>query len=98
MERWAAIIEDGPPDRVHFDAFKDGALVGRTTVSHKTRHRAGISAMYVAGEARGSGAGRTLLDAAVAYARSLEGVEDVVLAVTALLPAVTASYTEPPVL
>ena len=49
----------------------------------KRRHRAHIGAMYVAPEARHQGIGRAILHAAVKHARSLGGIEQIVLAVTA---------------
>ena len=84
--RRAEHLKDGPPDSMIFGAFLDGALVGICLVYRhlriKTRHRASIGGMYVAPEARGRGAGRMLVDAALDHARSLGGVQDVVLAVT----------------
>lgn len=46
------------------------------------RHRAIISGMYVAPEARGKGIGKLLIEALLDDARKREGVEDIVLAVT----------------
>src|SRR5262249_49686867 len=43
----------------------------------KQRHRAGIFGMYVSPAARRAGAGRALLDAAIAQARGWAGVEQV---------------------
>jgi RimJ/RimL family protein N-acetyltransferase len=74
-------------DDVIFGAFNDdgGALVGlagvRRGTSLKTRHRAGVWGMYVAPEARGRGVGRALVSALIAHARTLEGVERLVLGV-----------------
>ncbi|MFN8376198.1 MAG: GNAT family N-acetyltransferase [Anaerolineae bacterium] len=78
MESWL--------DGSMFGAFDENTLIGIVSIRgsryHKTRHRANIGAMYVAPEARGKGVGQALMDAAVEKARSLAGVEDVVLAVT----------------
>ena len=67
-------------------AWNDSELVGIVAVSQnqraKTRHRAMIGGMYVVPEARGQGIGRALIEAALDFARSCEGVEDVALAVT----------------
>ncbi len=75
-----------PPDSVIFGAFVDGALVGITHLGRytrmKTRHRAIIGAMYVAPEVRGKQVGMALMDTALSYARTLDDLEDVVLAVT----------------
>jgi RimJ/RimL family protein N-acetyltransferase len=49
----------------------------------KQAHKALIWGMYVAPEARGRGAGRALLEAAVAQARAWPGVEQVQLGVNA---------------
>jgi ribosomal protein S18 acetylase RimI-like enzyme len=83
---------------VTFGAFDDGggALVGlaglRRGTSLKTRHRAGVWGMYVAPEARGGGVGRALMDALVAHARTLEGVERLTLGVEATNAAARALY------
>ncbi len=75
-----------PPDSVMFGAFDRDALVGIAHLGRytrmKTRHRAIIGAMYVAPEARGKQVGKALIDVSLFYARTLDGLEDVVLAVT----------------
>jgi RimJ/RimL family protein N-acetyltransferase len=69
-----------------FGGFDEGMLIGIVSLQRpprqKIRHRAMIGAMYVAPEARGKSVGQSLMDAALNCARSYEGVEDVVLAVT----------------
>ncbi len=69
-----------------FGAFVNETLVGTLNINRnfrmKTRHRANLGAMYVAPEARGQGAGRSLIDAAIGRAYTMDGMEDVVLAVT----------------
>lgn len=75
-------------ESVMFGAFDDGgALVGLAGLARgtslKTRHRAGVWGMYVAPGARGGGVGRALVAALIAHARSLGGVERVVLGVEA---------------
>jgi GNAT superfamily N-acetyltransferase len=66
--------------------FLDGTLVGLAGLgraeAEKLRHRAGVYQMYVAPEARGLGLGRLLLDAVIAEAHQLEGLEELTLAVT----------------
>ena len=73
------------PDHATIGAFLDGRLIGMVACSRedglKDRHKAFIWSMYVAPEARGRGVGRALMDAAVATARSWDGVEQVHLAV-----------------
>lgn len=76
----------GSPDSLMFGAFDADMLVGIANLSRygrvKMRHRAMIGAMYVVPEARGKQAGKALMDAALKHARSFDGLEDVVLAVT----------------
>ncbi len=74
-----------PNNRV-FGAFAGGAIVGIAGLFRsprsKSHHRAIFGPMYVTPEARRSGVGKRLLDAALTYARSWAGLEDVVLLVT----------------
>jgi RimJ/RimL family protein N-acetyltransferase len=85
-------------ENVMFGAFDGdgGALVGLAGLGrqtgHKTRHRAGVWGMYVAPEARGRGVGRALMDALIAHARTLEGVERLTLGVEAGNEAARALY------
>ena len=69
-----------------FGAFVDGALVGSVAIEFsaksKTRHKALVVGMYVAEAHRHLGAGRALLQAAIAHARSRVGVKALVLTVT----------------
>lgn len=74
------------PESPTFGAFRDGRLVGIANLWRnpriKSRHRAMLTGMYVAPEVRGSGLGQALVDAVLKFARSSDGLEDVVLAVT----------------
>jgi ribosomal protein S18 acetylase RimI-like enzyme len=69
-----------------FGAFDGTALVGAVALEfetrEKTRHKATLIGMYVAERARGSGAGRQLVEAAKAAARAREVVNVVQLTVT----------------
>ena len=73
------------PESIVIGAFDGEALVGTIGCFRqqgaKLRHKAVIWTVYVAPEARGRGVGRALVDAAVATARSWEGVEQVHLSV-----------------
>jgi ribosomal protein S18 acetylase RimI-like enzyme len=95
-EQNAEFLSKSLPNNPMWGAFVDDQLVGLINLSrsprNKMRHRAHIGAMYVAPEARGQKLARALLDAAIDYARTLDGVEDVVLAVTVSNEAARALY------
>ncbi len=78
---------DAPHDVVLGAFATDGALVGVVGMDidprRKVRHVAHVFGMYVAGPWRGAGVGRRLLDALVARSRSIAGVEQLALTVTA---------------
>lgn len=69
-----------------FGAFVDGELAGTVTVEFsakpKTKHKAHIIGMFVAESARGLGAGKALVHAALAAAAERPGVRVVTLTVT----------------
>ena len=71
-------------------------LVGMVTFVRapglKNRHNGDIFGMYVAPEARGQGVGRALVEALIARVRALDGVEQLILAVTASNTAARALY------
>jgi ribosomal protein S18 acetylase RimI-like enzyme len=79
-------IRKETPENCTFGVFVNNMLAGIVHVARYTRtkvkHKAHIGGMYIVPEARGRGAGRALLDAAVTHARGLGGVEELVLAVT----------------
>ena len=58
----------------------------------KNRHNADIYQMYVAPEARGKGYGRALVEALIARARALDGLENLLLAVTTVNTAARVLY------
>ena len=76
---------DAAPDDVTFGAFDGSTLVGiagfRREEEAKRRHKGVIWGMYVPQELRGRGIGKALLQAAIAYARTLPGLEQINLAV-----------------
>jgi ribosomal protein S18 acetylase RimI-like enzyme len=82
----ACQIRDGPPLQFTLGAFAAETLVGLTHLARypgaKLRHKARIGGMYVAPEVRGQGIGAALLDAAIAQAAALGGIEALTLAVT----------------
>jgi ribosomal protein S18 acetylase RimI-like enzyme len=69
-----------------FGAFTEGRLVGTVALEYttkpKTHHSALVLGMYVRPQARGQGAGRALMQAAVAAARARAGIEVLRLTVT----------------
>lgn len=79
-------------DDVTLGAFAGNMLIGMVTLIReegaKDRHKAMIFAMYVAAEERGRGVGRALMEAAIAHARQIAGLEQLHLAaVTTNAPA-----------
>ena len=87
---------DASPDQRIFGAFDDTALVGmvgffRATYA-KTRHHGTIWGMYTAPEARGQGIGRALMETALAFARTLPGLEQVNLSVVTTNAGARALY------
>ena len=86
LEEVAATLAAPPELRCLFGAFVGGELAGLAGYGRagnaKQRHRAGLYHMYTAPEHRQRGLGRQLVDAVVAYARSQEGIEEIILAVT----------------
>ncbi|GJM19885.1 MAG: N-acetyltransferase [Phycisphaeraceae bacterium] len=83
-------------ENVMMGGFVAGALSATCGVVRerviKGRHRAMIVGVYVSPSARGGGLGRAVVSAAVDVARSWEGVESVVLSVSARMPAARQLY------
>ena len=77
----------GQPENVTFGAFEGDNLLGTLIVyrdhQEKLRHRGHIAGMYVAPERRGAGVGRALLETAMGHLSGLDGLQQIVLAVTA---------------
>lgn len=75
------------PDRGVFGAFADGQLIGMVALGRenhrKLAHKAMIWGLYVAPDQRRSGAGRALLQAALALATSVGEIRQVNLSVNA---------------
>jgi len=72
---------DTSPDDATFGAFEGGTLVGiagfRREEEVKKRHKGVIWGMYVPREMRGKGIGKALLQAAIAYAKTLSQLEQI---------------------
>ena len=83
---WAKRIAHPAGDSAALGAFADGSLVGTVAVEFsrkpKTRHKALLIGMFVMERHRGRGAGRMLVDGALALARSRGGVGTITLTVT----------------
>ena len=99
VERLRAARAQGDFTLGAFMRGADGAgerLVGIVTFMRapglKNRHNGDIFGMYVAAEARGQGVGRALVETLIARARELDGVEQLILAVTASNTAARALY------
>ncbi len=76
---------DTSPDNATFGEFEGGTLVGiagfRREEEVKKRHKGVIWGMYVPREMRGKGIGKALLQAAIAYAKTLPQLEQINLSV-----------------
>jgi ribosomal protein S18 acetylase RimI-like enzyme len=87
VEKLATRIGSADSDNFVFGAFTDdGAMVGYVGFEResraKARHKGKIVGMYVHPALRGSGAGRALMQAALARACDIEGLRIIVLTVT----------------
>jgi ribosomal protein S18 acetylase RimI-like enzyme len=85
-----------PEVQTTLGAFENGVLVGMTGVHRmeheKERHKALLWGMFVRPSNRGHGHGRGLLDHAIRYTRSLEGVTHLQLCVSDSAPEAYAMY------
>ncbi|HEY0738812.1 MAG TPA: GNAT family N-acetyltransferase [Herpetosiphonaceae bacterium] len=86
LEQVASQLDDPMGKSAAFGTWLDDRLVAIVSLFRfprpKTRHKAILGGMYVAPEARGKGIGKALLEQTLIYARTLDGLEDVTLAVT----------------
>jgi len=82
--------------RTVFGAFDESTLLGVVGVGRerglKERHRGFIRSMVVAPEARGRGVGKALMGVAIDFARSMPGLRQLTLAVTAENEVAVALY------
>ncbi len=84
-------------DKAIFGAFDEqGQIAGMIGLVReqgaKSQHKAFIWGVYVVPEARGQGTGAALLETALDFARRIEGLEQVLLAVAAKNTAARALY------
>ena len=83
-------------DNFVMGAFDQGQLVGTAGFVReqrvKAQHKGRVWGMYVAPSARGKGVGRALLEALLATARTLEGLEQIELSVAQGQTAAKALY------
>jgi ribosomal protein S18 acetylase RimI-like enzyme len=93
---WLKRIADPEGLGIAFGHFSDEAMVGTVALEFssrpKTMHKVLLIGMYVVPEARGRGIGKTLLDTAIEYCRSLETVTSITLTVTEGNAAAVALY------
>ena len=86
LENIANRLQQSSAERYVLGAFDGeeprGLLHFRRWEGLKIRHRASIGGMYVPPEYRGQGIGKALLLDAITRARTLSGLEDLILAVT----------------
>jgi ribosomal protein S18 acetylase RimI-like enzyme len=85
------------PGRYIVGAFAGAELVGIVGLVRETplklQHKTSIRGVYVAPVQRGMGLGRQLMEHAIVFAESMDGVRQVTLAVTASNTAAVALYT-----
>jgi RimJ/RimL family protein N-acetyltransferase len=85
-DQFRSALAKSLPNHPYFGAFDDDRLVGIGSLSRymrkKTAHRAIITGIYTLPEARGQGAARMVVQAALDYAHTMPGLEEVILAVT----------------
>lgn len=83
---WVRRIEDPSGLTAAFGAFDDRSLVGTVALEFsnkpKTRHKALLIGMFVTPQARGTGAARGLVQAALACARERAGIRLLTLTAT----------------
>ena len=83
---WLKRIADPLGMTAVFGAFNGMSLVGTVALEFsskpKTLHKGHLIGMYVRPEVRGTGAGRLLLSAAIAYAKARPGLRIITLTVT----------------
>ncbi len=86
IEKLVERLKISLPNNPFFGAFNGETMMGQAALGRyngmKIRHRAVLWGVYIVPEARGQGAGESLINAVLEYARSQPGLEDVVLSLT----------------
>lgn len=86
VEQVAQQLREGPPISYWFGAFEQATLAGILNLVRfqrpKVCHKAMLGGMYVASDAQGRGVGRALLEHALSFASTQDGLELITLAVT----------------
>jgi GNAT superfamily N-acetyltransferase len=86
IETLIARLSGGGDDNFVMGAFDGDRLIGTAGFVReqriKARHKGRVWGMYVTADARGRHVGRALLDKLVACARTLDGLEQIMLSVT----------------
>ena len=86
IEQVAQQLNDASGNNLTFGAWSKSELVGMMNLfrfsRRKTRHKAILGGMYVVPEVRGAQIGTALLAYTLERARTMDGLEDVTLAVT----------------
>jgi ribosomal protein S18 acetylase RimI-like enzyme len=92
----AARLGSDPANNFAVGAFVEGDLVGMAGFYRerglKVRHKGNVWGVYVTGRQRGAGIGRMIMDALLARASLVEGVEHIVLMVTTTQEAAMSLY------
>jgi RimJ/RimL family protein N-acetyltransferase len=98
LDEIAASLAPKPGLQCMFGAFVEDELSGLASFyrsdNEKLRHRAGLYQMYTVPDFRRLGLGRQLVDAVIEYAQGVEGLEELILAVTIGNPAAEHLYLQ----
>jgi RimJ/RimL family protein N-acetyltransferase len=96
LEELSDRFPEQAPEHATFGAFDGERLVGLTGIYRepriKRRHKANVVAVFVRPEYRGRGIGKQLVSAAIAFGRTIDGVERLELSVEATNETAKAVY------
>jgi ribosomal protein S18 acetylase RimI-like enzyme len=89
-------LSSNPTEFFIVGAFEDRQLVGMSGFQRqygmKSCHKGGVWGVYVTPKWRGHGVGRRLMEALLEHAAGIQGVEQILIAVTATRTAASALY------